>query len=121
MTKDRIQIDGTWYVREYTATSPVVKVEPIDFQGCVVENEHVVFEATRTLDTDGTPYGGITIKFTDKRFPRPWKEEEWDNPRFLRAILVDDPEAIGELHNFSAEDIDFLQKFLRSLLEKKWL
>ena len=69
MKKDRVQIDGVWYVREDQAQLDAVleDFDPTGFEGYVVENDEVCFEATRIKRDDDSFYDGcVDIKYTHK-------------------------------------------------------
>lgn len=81
--KDRILIDGCWYVKENTSKKK--DVEPTEFRGLVCETDTSCFELTVLIKEDRTMYG-CSIKYTDKR-TEPWKDEFWDNETWLLNIL----------------------------------
>ena len=118
---ERIEINGVWYVRENTKENIIL--DPTHFDGCVVENDNFAFEATRIFKDDGTPYEGLTIECTDKRFEnrKDWKVEHWDNDNWLRGILNNNPDSWKELPEMGSGDIHFLQTFLQYLKDKEWL
>lgn len=125
--KDRIQIDGVWYVREDVI--PISNKEPLIytwFESCVVENDKYAFEISRIQKDDGTYYNDISIEFTDKRFGKRenWKIEYWDNNEWMLDIISDTPNevAVKELkESMEANDIWILQDILTTLVEKGWL
>jgi len=114
MNKDRIQIDGVWYIKE-----PQPEINVTNFIGCVYENDECVWEATKMYKDDGeTLYPGVDIKFTDKRV-KPWKEEYWDNDAWMLGILED--KSIDEAkESMSDEGINEFKQFIRVLIEKGW-
>lgn len=128
--KDRILIDGVWYVKEDT---PEVTVLGTKYVGYLAENSSFCFDASKFYKDDGESlYSSITIKVSDKRsgMPNTWKTEEWDNDSFLLRVLNNEPEALdvlrtpvfGETINITnTEDIKFFQAFLRLLKEMGWL
>ena len=44
MNKDRIKIEGVWYVKEDTSVKESIEVDPTHFEGCVVENDDFCFQ-----------------------------------------------------------------------------
>lgn len=115
--KDRIEIDGVWYVRE----SNSIEFYEYDFIGYVCECDDYYFEATRLQKEDGTYNKYITIKFTDKRGGREnWKDDFWDNNSWFRGILNDVPESLQGLKEDNI-DIDTVKEFLKKLVDKEWL
>jgi hypothetical protein len=119
MNEDRIQINGTWYVKE-DQEDTTITLNLTNFEGCVVENNQVCFEAIKTFKDDKNYYDYIDIKFTDKRV-KPWKKEHWDNNDWLIGILNYDSDALKELPDITAENIKLLQVFLKHLKDKEWL
>jgi len=119
MAKDRIQIDGVWYIREHIAQKPI-ELDPTEFEGIVVEDDKFCFEATRILRDYGGYYDDINIKFTDKRI-KPWKEENWDNNIWMKGVLNNEPVSFEELPDMGSDGIRFLQAFLQLLTDKDWL
>jgi hypothetical protein len=128
--KDRIEINGVWYIREDLADSEEFLLDPTNFEGCVVENKEWCFEATRLVsDIGGNDLFpcDVDLKVTDKRGDTrdDWKEDNWDNPGFLRGILNNDREAMSIITvspiNMDAKGIKYLQLFLKHLQTKKWL
>ena len=117
--KDRIQINGVWYVREDQVQEPI-ELDPTKFEGVVVENDKFCFEATRICKASGGFYDDIDIKFTDKR-TKPWKEEHWDSNYWMRGILNNDPDSYKGLPDIGSEGIKFLQAFLQHLKDEEWL
>lgn len=124
MNKDRIKIEGVWYVKEDTSLKESIEVDPTHFEGCFVENDEFCFEANRILRDNGTPYPDVDIKFTDKRFEnrKDWKVENWDNTSWIKDVLNDNPESLEELPaDMDTRDIHFFQAFLQYLQTKGWL
>ena len=124
MNKDRIKIEGVWYVKEDTSVKESIELDPTHFEGCVVENDEFCFEANRILRDNGTPYPGVDIKFTDKRFEnrKDWKVENWDNTSWIKGVLNDNPESLEQLPaDMDTRDIHFFQAFLQHLQTEGWL
>jgi len=119
MAKDRIQIDGVWYVRVDQAQKPI-ELDPTEFEGIVVEDDCFCFEATRIRKDGGGFYDDISIEFTDKRV-KPFKEDHWDSTAWLKGILENDPDSLRGLPDIGSEGIRFLQAFLQYLTDKDWL
>jgi hypothetical protein len=118
MEQDRIQINNVWYIREDLQSD--VELDPINFEGCVVENDDFSFEATRLLkDYDRGIYDdSVSIKFTDKRI-KPWENEHWDNNDWILGVINNVPDSLKELHNLTPEGIKFFQAFLKYLKDNK--
>ena len=119
MEQNRIQINGVWYIREDQAQENLIELDPIKFEGVVVEDNNFCFEATRILRDSGDPYDDIDIKFTDKRI-EPFKEEHWDSNSWMRGILDNNPDSLKELPDIG-EGTKLLQAFLQYLKDEEWL
>lgn len=123
MQKDRIQIDGVWYVKEDQVQIKKIEIDPVWFEGCVVENDEVVFEATRILRDDYIPYPDcVNIEFTDKRSSdrKDWKVDNWDNNKWMVGVMQNNPDSMKDLPDIGKDNILFLQEFLKQLKDKDW-
>jgi len=122
--KNRIQVDGVWYIREdevLTIETPLdyIGCIPSDYIGCVVENDYFCFDAT----ISPFPSKDISIKVTDKR-SKPWKNECWDHLSWMNGVLEGNPVYTGALvkDDWGQDNIKYLQAFLKHLKEEKhWL
>ena len=125
MTKDRIQIDGVWYVKESNAKPTTKKVEIEDFditkyKGAVYETDDYCWEATKIYKDDGTLYSGLDIKFTDKANSEIIRY--WDNDLWMRGVLESNPESLEEAREVMDEEgIAYFQAFLAKLRKDFWL
>jgi len=123
MNKDRIQINGDWYVKEASKEEAIVLVIT-QTEGYTVENDEFCLEATRLIDMETKlPYpGDISLEITDKRSSRlDWKRDYWDNNAFLIGVLSGNKSSLKLLDSWSKENITFLQKFLKFLKKENWL
>jgi hypothetical protein len=120
MNKDRIQIDGVWYVREDSQNDESINLDVVETQGFFVEDDNFCYEATRMGNDKGGFYEDVDIKVTDKR-QKPWKEDHWDNNNWMRGILERNPDSLKELSDLDGNDIRFLQTFLQYLKDEEWL
>ena len=123
--KDRIQINGEWYIKE--SLNPLPEPEPLDLtytQGCVYETSKYCFEATRLYkDYDSCEFyeDTLDIEFTDKR-TKPWKTDHWDNSTWLLAVHHNDRDALEEAFELMDNDgVRELKNFIRELLKMGWL
>lgn len=123
--ENRIQINGVWYVREYTTYPIYPIVEEVKFdkeevthtKSCVYETDKYCWEASILVEEtfDNTVNNLLTIKFTDKRTD-PWKEDYWDSMVWLEGMLEDNPESLKGLNGVMDEEgIKIFQKFLEYL------
>lgn len=116
--KNRIQIDGVWYVRE---EQEPIKIDPFDFLGCTHEGNKYCWTATRLMMDNGEFYDDIDIKFTDKRVD-PWKKEYWDHTGWMKGVLENNPESMVDAHKSMCEEgIKEFQAFLQHLKDKGWI
>jgi len=115
--KDRIQIDGHWYVLENTNSLDLIEVT--EFVGTVYESKLYCFEATKILRENGTMYDSINIKIINKQTS---KEDVCDNENFFRGVLEKNEESLTSTKEFLC-DIGIVQftSFLNLLVEKKWI
>lgn len=126
MKKDRIQIDGVWYVKE-EPTQNKIKIEDhqlIQCQTIVYETDDYWWEATKIYKDDGeTFFDGVDIKFTNKEGDREnWKEEYWDNDNWFREVYKNDEDSLTEAREVMNENsIAHFQAFIGKLIEKGWL
>lgn len=124
-TKDRIQIDGVWYVKEVT-TAPVVITEDDLIKSLSLTYEpfegKYCWEAVRIFRDEDTFFNDISIKFTDKRTSYPWKEDDWDNNTWMMGVYENDPDALEEAKEAMCEEgLKQFQAFLKVLIDKEWL
>lgn len=131
MEKDRIQIDGVWYVRETTKPIPdplrMTVIEEFDVTRSLTriwENDDWAFEAKILLAPDGIAledtWGDCWIQITDKNDP--WREYDIDNPRWMLGVFEGDPESMEEANNMmTPEGIRLFRGFLSLLIKNRWL
>ena len=126
MNKDRIQIDGVWYVKESNVKPTTKKVEIDDaditkYKGATYETDDYCWEATKMYKEDGSLYSGLDIKFTDKAVDLS-EGRHWNNDLWMRGVLESDPEALEEAREVMDEEgIAYFQAFLAKLREDFWL
>ena len=130
--EDRIEVNGVWYIKEDVATSKFEKVtiselEPgIKYDGFVFESNLYAFDCTRIYDEDGNLYkdGNVCIKFTDKSVVHDITEyqEHWDNVDWMRALLINEPEAIEEaMESLCSQGFAELKEVLTTLRVAAWI
>lgn len=136
--RDRIEINGEWYVREHTLICNDVKrvaaVDPSDLVFSKVityEEGSFCFEACHLTQESGAPYGeeivgpfgGMYVKFIDKRIERrdQWVDYAIDNGHFFTGVLEENPDTISECHKImNQEQLDSFTALLRYIDESKW-
>jgi hypothetical protein len=133
--KNRIQINGEWYVREQSAIlhpsrkeiKPLSREDVTGFKGFVYETDKFCYEATIIakdgLFEEGEYHDNIDIKFTDKRI-KPWVEDHWDSMAWFKGVSENNPDSINSLINeneMEAEDILEFRSFLAFLKQQGWL
>ena len=124
MAKNRIQIDGVWYVRE-TDTPKTITIDPSNLtrtQTLTYENDNYCWEAIRIYKDDGESfYDSVDVQFTDKR-TKPWKEDYWESNPWLIGVLEGNEESLIEARDaMDAEGIAHFRGFLKCLKEEGWL
>lgn len=130
--KDRIQVDGIWYVRE-TSTLPIVEIKPNDVTntlGCIWESDNWCFEATAILRDEAEYLTDIynqiiTIDITDKRSGNRdgWIEHDTcDNSRWFIGVLEGNPDSMEEADEMmDARGIAEFRGFISHLIDKGWI
>jgi hypothetical protein len=119
--EDRIQINGTWYVKEEIPA----QTEPQDLlytQQCLLELDHCMFEASRMYtDYNNEIFfkSSVDIKYTNKIT----KEfEYWDSNEWMKRVFDGDKEALAEVSDMlNKSEITQLKVFIGTLIENKWL
>lgn len=124
--QDRIEINGVWYVRE--SSVQIEDLDPINFEGCVVENGDFCIEATRLTKNQYAQYeSDIDLKVTDKRGGKgKWVEHHWDNNAWMVGVMQNSQPAVDSLEeglvNLELKHIQYFQAFFKYLSEVKlWL
>ena len=128
MNKERIQINGEWYVKETIAT-PVISIElsHLTFtQECIYETDDYVWITSKIAKSHHTPelvgtdyYEGIDIKFTNKNTGI---EEYWDNDKWILGVYHNDKESIKTAKiSMSIEGIETFRQYIKSLIVIGWL
>jgi hypothetical protein len=126
MKKDRIQIDGVWYVKE-EPTQNKIEIEDHQLTQCqtiVYGTDDYCWEASRIYNDDGvTFYDGVDITFIDKKGNRKeWKKDYWDNDNWFREVYENDEESLETARESMNENgIAHFQAFIGKLIEKGWL
>ena len=122
--EERIQINGTWYVKEQPdAVSPERQVEVFEYKCLVYEDKRFCFEATIDIKDNGILDILDLIKVTDKRV-KPWTEETWDYLGFFRGCLERNPDSLSPLRvasGFSDDDVENFIAFLKEIKKRGWL
>lgn len=111
MDKKRININGTWYVKEEHHTHNIT-----EFRGLVVETDTSCFEFTVNIRENVGMYGA-NIKYTDKRC-RPWDVHYWDNEDFLRSV---NEKTVEGITNLTSEDNQALVQLINKAKELKFI
>ncbi|MEY3421057.1 MAG: hypothetical protein RIR48_1346 [Bacteroidota bacterium] len=122
MEKERIQINGVWYVKEKTVQPKEVKIDPTDFLGSAIEDDEYCFEA-HVLLRDGKIWeGSFGIEYIDKR--ESIKDKDfWDNIQFIQGVIDRNQVQLNVLKNsmnMSKNTIENLIAFLKYLKNKEW-
>ena len=128
--KDRIEINGVWYVKEDTIqeskSDGIVEfdVEGFQYQGVVWEFDDFCFDVTRSVpDGENERFNTPMIKVTIKKGHRKdWKEDTIDNDRFMKGVFNNEPESIETVEeDFGKDAVDPLRFVIKGLLDLGWL
>lgn len=118
MSKDRIQIDGVWYIKEETKS---VDFNSVEYKGRVYESELYCFNVTKSKKDDGTYYDDVGIEFTDKR-EKPYKEHHFYNVEWLLGVLYGSEESLEHAKEIMCEQgIAELKVVVDDLLLIEWI
>ena len=128
--KDRIQVDGIWYVKE-SSTLPIVEIKPRDVTNslsCTWESDNWCFEALVILRdeaenlTDIYPDPSITITDKHPENRDDWKEDSSDNPNWFIGVYEGNPESMPEAKEMMDEQgIAEFRGFIGYLIDKGWI
>jgi hypothetical protein len=127
MSKDRIQIDGVWYVKEQD-TNTVQELQPSDvtnYIGCVYETDAFCWEATMIYRDDlETLYPDVSVEFTDKRDAdrENWIVEYWDNTKWFQGVYNNAPESLVDARaTMDVKGINDFRTFLKYIEQRGWI
>lgn len=111
--KDRIEINGVWYIREDKAISDNIPQDIIDnidsefwqYKGAFYEDELMCIDTMISEDNNI-----ISAKYINKTV-QPWETEELDNENWFVGILENNPESIdGFNESFKTQEERFVFK-----------
>jgi len=126
MNKDRIQINGKWYVAEQPVETEFDPGDLTYFRGAVYETDSSCFEFTNLTNEEGKPYGddiSFSVEYTDKRFKdrKDWKIDYWDNVNWFNGLIKGNPDSLPELESMvDKEDAKLFIEALRHLKTLEW-
>jgi hypothetical protein len=133
MAKDRIQIDGVWYVKETDAVTNnqfITDIPEADITRSLAriwEDSDYAFEAkillgnplTDTNDVWGDCWITITEKCDDRE---KWVEHEVDNPRWMLGVYEGDELIMREAKKMMSSDgIAAFRGFIHLLIKQGWI
>ena len=130
MTKDRIQIDGVWYVKEtaaVTANSFITDIPEHDVTRSlhrIWENSMYAFEAKILVNNEtDSIWGDCWLTITEKIGSNDtWIEHSIDNPRWMLGVYEGDELSMREANKMMhPEGIALFRGFLHLLIEHGWL
>lgn len=126
--KNRIEINGEWYVREDSLPHSVlngikVELDSTSFWGRIYESDDYCFEVSKVLNDEGIPYGGVDIELTTKDGNRDdWRKEYLDNENWLLGVLDNNPESIPSAEEiFTKQGLAEFRYVIKDLISKGWL
>ena len=126
MNKDRIQINGEWYVKENTV-EPLINPKDVTHAiECVWEDTNWCFVASLMVKEDdfNDCYDEVYLKITDKRVKgrENWVEEDVDNPKWILGVLEGNLDSMEEANEmFDDEGLKYFKAFAIYLIDKGWL
>lgn len=117
--KDRIQIDGVWYIRETEPKPEFIDVQIHTSLSAHYENEDYSWEAIRMYKDDNeTLYKDFDVKFTNKNIKQ---EDYWDNPIWIKDVYENKPHSINEaLEDMDENGVKHFRSFLNELKKIGW-
>lgn len=124
--KDRIQIDGVWYVKEDTNNTNT-EIDYTWSESCIVENEKYILEATRVRPKMMAEfYKDITIEIKHKQTDN---TIYIDNTNYMLNILDWDDQAQTHDWEQTLEDVfnndimvqTMLSRLILKLIEADWI
>ena len=120
-TEDRIQINGTWYVKEEEQP----QTEPQDLiyiQQCLLELDDCMFEVSRIYSDYNNEIflkNSVDIKYTNKLTK---ESDYWDNVTWIKGLFKGEKEALDEISDIlNKSEIAQLKVFIGTLIENNWL
>ena len=126
MNKERIQINGEWYVKENTI-EPLIDPKDVTYSvECIWEDTNWCFVASLTAKEDdfNDCYDDVYLKITDKRIKgrEDWVETDVDNPKWIWSVLENNPESMEDANEmFGDEGLKYFKAFALYLIDKGWL
>ena len=125
INKDRIQIDGEWYIKESIInpmeTRELTAKDLTHYEGFVYETDDYCWEATRVFKDDNSLHDAVMVKFTDKTV-HDFEPEIWDNSSWFLDLFEGGPESLLEAKaSMNEEGIRIFREFIGVLIEENWL
>ncbi len=118
--KERIQIDGVWYIRETEPQPDFIDVEITKSMSALYENDDYCWEAIKLLNDDDTPQDDIYVEFIDKKI-NPKKIDYWDNMLWIKSVYENNPDSIAQALEMMTDDgILHFRSFLNELKKMGW-
>lgn len=135
MEKERICIDGQWYVREDSAIAATEKATHrlnIDNINHCIDIEYYAnewkFNAQLFLLDDAKAitdhYSGLHMRIENTRNDGPAAVDNSDNNSWLIGVLEENPESMGDACDIFGDDKEGLaafQAFIQYLIDNNWL
>ncbi len=121
MSKDRIQIDGVWYVKE-SSVEKTFEYDLIHSRSITIENDVICYEFSVLEDEgdDGEPV--YSMPSCEVKFKSGIKEEFWDNGDWMiRFYKGGDKDADNEIAHIDQESREMFRQVLESAIEKGYL
>ena len=130
--RDRIQIDGIWYIKE-SLVPPIGVFSDFKSEDVIVtmerewENDDWNFKAfvlmKNNFEDIENYYPGVNLLIADKR-NSPWVKHESDNPKWAIGVLENNPDSMScalEIFKDDKKGLAEFRSFLKYLIDIKWL
>ena len=124
MNKDRIKIDGEWYVKESIADEPSVDIfKPTCYTTRLYETDGYTFKAAQLLKQDGTIWeNSLSLEIKYKSSGSKKYREFIDNPNWLLGVHEGEDEALREVDDRMTEQgLAELKAVIKDLIKVDWL
>ena len=130
--RDRIQIDGIWYIKE-SLVPPIGVISDFKSEDVIFtmerewENDDWNFKASVLMKNDFEDienyYPCVNFLISDKR-NSPWLKHESDNPNWAIGVLENNPDSMPDALEIFGEDkkgLEEFRAFLKYLININWI
>ena len=124
MSQNRINVNGTWYIKEDQSVETQIEIDPTFSESCTVETDKYCYEASRLKKDNDTFYDDISIEVTTKTGIRSdWRSDYWDHNAWLIGVLEGNEDSLPEFYKAIPEGNEqaIFYLLLEKLVEIGWL